>query len=176
MNLQPARILAWLAIVGWLPAFAQSAPASATNAPPDLAPNPALEARVKALASELRCLVCQNQTVADSDAPVAQDMRREVRTLLAQGKTEAEVKRHMQERFGDFVLYRPPLKPETLLLWAGPFIVLAIAGWLLWRRLEAQRALAAPALPAEQNAAASGASDAAAVRARARRLLEGDEA
>ncbi len=173
MIIRSVRLLAWLAIVGWLPAFAQSAPASAPA--PEATPDPALEARVKALASELRCLVCQNQTVADSDSLVAQDMRREVRALLAQGKTEAQVKRHMQERFGDFVLYRPPVKPETLLLWAGPFIVLAIAGWLLWRRLQAQRTLVAPALPAERDAAA-GASDDAAARARARRLLEGDEA
>jgi cytochrome c-type biogenesis protein CcmH len=172
MSVRVVRILGWLAILGWLPALAQGASPSA----PGGASDPALEARVKALASELRCLVCQNQTVADSDAPVAQDMRREVRALLAQGKTEAEVKRHMQERFGDFVLYRPPFKPETLLLWAGPFIVLAIAAWLLWRRLQAQRALTAPALPEERSAATPVADADAAARARARRLLEGEEA
>ncbi|MFN3629215.1 MAG: cytochrome c-type biogenesis protein [Casimicrobiaceae bacterium] len=173
MSPRTACVLAGFAVLGGLPAFAQSA--SAPNPASAEVADPALEARVKALASELRCLVCQNQTVADSDSMVAQDMRREVRTLLAQGKTEAEVKRHMQERFGDFVLYRPPLKAETLLLWAGPFIVLTIAAWLLWRRLQAQRAISAPALPVERTAAAS-ASDEAAARARARRLLEGDEA
>jgi len=135
--------------------------------------DPALEARVKAIASELRCLVCQNQTVADSDAPVAQDMRREVRELLAQGKSETEVKRHMTERFGDFVLYRPPFKAETLILWLGPFAVLAMAAVMLIRRLRAQGAKAAEtaATPQSEVAAASS-SDDAERRARARRLLE----
>jgi cytochrome c-type biogenesis protein CcmH len=86
-----------------------------------------LEARVKALSAELRCLVCQNQTVADSDAPVARDMRDQVRIQLAAGKTESEVKQYMTERFGDFVLYKPAFKGTTLALWIGPFVVLLIA-------------------------------------------------
>jgi len=98
-------------------------------------PDPALEARVKALSSELRCLVCQNQTVEDSSAPVARDMKDQVRTQLAAGKSEAEVKLYMTDRFGDFVLYKPPLKATTIVLWAGPFIALAFAGLLLVRRL-----------------------------------------
>ncbi len=97
--------------------------------------NPALEARVRALSSELRCLVCQNQTVADSDSPVARDMRDQVRTQLAAGKSEAEVKTYMKDRFGDFVLYNPPFKATTVVLWAGPFAVLLFAGFLLIRRL-----------------------------------------
>ena len=99
------------------------------------APDAALEARVKALSSELRCLVCQNQTVEDSSAPVARDMKDQVRAQLAAGKSEAEVKVYMTERFGDFVLYKPPLKAATIVLWAGPFIALAVAGLLLVRRL-----------------------------------------
>ena len=95
----------------------------------------ALDARVRALSAELRCLVCQNQTVEDSSAPVARDMKDQVRTQLAAGKTEAEVKRYMTDRFGDFVLYKPPLKATTLVLWAGPFIALAFAAFLLVRRL-----------------------------------------
>jgi cytochrome c-type biogenesis protein CcmH len=98
-------------------------------------PDPTLEARVKALSSELRCLVCQNQTVEDSTAPVAIDMKNQVRSQLSAGKSEAEVKQYMTDRFGDFVLYKPPLKATTIVLWAGPFIALAFAGGLLVRRL-----------------------------------------
>ena len=108
--------------------------------------DPALEARVKALSAELRCLVCQNQTVEDSTAPVARDMKDQVRTQLAAGKTEAEVKLYMTDRFGDFVLYKPPLKATTIVLWAGPFIALAFAGLLLVRRLR-RRSSAAAAIP-----------------------------
>ena len=99
------------------------------------APDPALEARVKALSSELRCLVCQNQTIADSDAPVARDLREQVRTQLAAGKSEAEVKQYMTDRFGDFVLYKPPLKATTIALWAGPFVAMLLAAVLLVRRV-----------------------------------------
>ena len=108
--------------------------------------DPALEARVKALSSELRCLVCQNQTVEDSTAPVARDMKDQVRAQLAAGKSEAEVKLYMTDRFGDFVLYKPPFKATTIVLWAGPFIALAIAGLLLVRRLR-RRAFALSATP-----------------------------
>ena len=97
--------------------------------------DPALDARVKALSSELRCLVCQNQTVADSESPVARDMREQVRTQLAAGKSEGEVKTYMTDRFGDFVLYNPPFKATTVVLWAGPFAALLFAGFLLVRRL-----------------------------------------
>ena len=98
-------------------------------------PDPALDARVRALSAELRCLVCQNQTVEDSSAPVARDMKDQVRTQLAAGKTEAEVKLYMTDRFGDFVLYNPPFKATTVVLWAGPFAALLLAGFLLIRRL-----------------------------------------
>ena len=99
------------------------------------AADPALEARVKALSTELRCLVCQNQTVADSDAPVARDLRDQVRTQLAAGKSEEEVKQYMTDRFGDFVLYKPPLRQPPSPLWLGPFAVLLFAAFLLTRRL-----------------------------------------
>ncbi len=104
-------------------------------------PDPALEARIKALSAELRCLVCQNQTVEDSSAPVARDMKDQVRTQLAAGKSEAEVKQYMTERFGDFVLYKPPLKATTIVLWAGPFIALAFSGLLLVRRLRSRSSI-----------------------------------
>ena len=115
------------------------------------APDPALDARVRALSAELRCLVCQNQTVADSDAPVARDMRDQVRTQLAAGKTEAEVKTYMTDRFGDFVLYNPPFKATTVVLWAGPFAVLLLGGFLLILRLRKSSMAHVPALLSDED-------------------------
>lgn len=106
--------------------------------------DPALDARVRALSSELRCLVCQNQTVADSDSGVARDMRDQVRTQLAAGKSEDEVKTYMTDRFGDFVLYNPPFKAKTVVLWAGPFAALLFAAFLLVRRLRKSAATHVP--------------------------------
>ena len=91
----------------------------------------AVEARLKALSEELRCLVCQNQTLADSTAPLAEDLRREVRELAYQGKSDAEIKQYLVARYGDFVLYKPPVKPTTWLLWFGPFAFL-LGGALVW--------------------------------------------
>jgi len=91
----------------------------------------ALEARLKTLSEELRCLVCQNQTLADSTAPLAEDLRREVRELAQQGKTDAEIKQYLVARYGDFVLYKPPVTPTTWILWFGPFAFL-LGGGLLW--------------------------------------------
>jgi len=82
--------------------------------------NPALEARVMKISSELRCLVCQNQTIADSHADLAVDLRRQVREMLQSGQTEQQVTDYMTARYGDFVLYRPPFNPLTALLWIGP--------------------------------------------------------
>ena len=95
-----------------------------------------LEKRVMALAEELRCLVCQNQTLADSHAALAIDLKNRIRELLREGKTEREVLDFMVQRYGDFVLYRPPLRAATALLWAGPFILLAlgVTGWIVWLR------------------------------------------
>ena len=100
--------------------------ASAKEAAPASA-DPVLEARMLAIASELRCLVCQNQTIADSHADLAQDLRREVRTMLDRGDTNEQIIKYMTDRYGDFVLYRPPVKPTTLLLWYGP-AALFVAG------------------------------------------------
>jgi cytochrome c-type biogenesis protein CcmH len=92
---------------------------------PGTAPDPILEKRVLAIAKELRCLVCQNQTIADSDAALAVDLRQQVREKLAQGMSDRDVTDFMVERYGDFVLYRPPVKTTTWLLWFGPFLFLA---------------------------------------------------
>lgn len=92
--------------------------------------DPALEARVQRVASELRCLVCQNETIAASNAELAVDLRNQVREMLRAGQSEREVYDYMTARYGDFVLYRPPLKATTVLLWYGPFVLLV--GALLW--------------------------------------------
>jgi cytochrome c-type biogenesis protein CcmH len=88
------------------------------------AADPALEARMLDIAQELRCLVCQNQTLATSDADLAQDLREQMRVMLRQGADEDQVRRFMTDRYGDFVLYRPPVKATTLALWFGPAVLL----------------------------------------------------
>lgn len=84
------------------------------------------EARFQALSRELRCTVCQNQSLADSDAPLAQDLRRELYAMIKDGRADMEIRQFMVDRYGEFVLYRPPIASHTLLLWAGPFIMLFI--------------------------------------------------
>lgn len=105
--------------------FASTATAvdSATEAA--LAADPVAEKRLQHLSEELRCLVCQNESLAGSRADLAEDLRREVRGLIKQGKTDQEVKDFLVSRYGDFVLYAPPVKPTTWLLWGGPFVLLA---------------------------------------------------
>ena len=94
-----------------------------------------LDRRVAELSQELRCLVCQNQTLAESNAPLAVDLRNQVREQLAAGKSEQDVIDFMVARYGDFVLYRPPFKASTLFLWVGPFVFLLLGAWLLVRRV-----------------------------------------
>ena len=89
-----------------------------------VAANPELERRVTALSEELRCLVCQNQTIADSHAELAIDLKNQIREQLGQGKSDKDVIAYMVQRYGDFVLYRPPVKNTTWLLWFGPFLLL----------------------------------------------------
>jgi cytochrome c-type biogenesis protein CcmH len=103
-----------------------------------LADDPALEARLKAMSHELRCLVCQNQTLADSDAPLAEDLRKEIRTQMREGKSDQEVIDYLVARYGDFVRYRPPVNNSTALLWFGPFLLLFIGGFVLYRVLKKQ--------------------------------------
>jgi cytochrome c-type biogenesis protein CcmH len=103
-----------------------------------LAEDPVLEARLKLMSHELRCLVCQNQTLADSDAPLAEDLRKEIRSQMRDGKSDKEVIDYLVERYGDFVLYRPPVNNITALLWFGPFLLLLIGGFILFRVLKKQ--------------------------------------
>jgi cytochrome c-type biogenesis protein CcmH len=107
--------------------------AQAAGLATDVAADPALEARVQQLASELRCLVCQNQSLADSHSDLAVQLKGQVREQLRGGRSERQVIDYMTERYGDFVLYRPPLKASTVLLWAGPGLLVVIgAGILAW--------------------------------------------
>jgi cytochrome c-type biogenesis protein CcmH len=113
-------------------------------------PDPQVEQRLKSLAEELRCLVCQNQTIADSNAPLALDLRNQIRQQVAQGKSDAQIRDYLVERYGDFVLYRPPLKASTLLLWIGPFVLIAVGAIVfavVIRRRPAANAPAAAARP-----------------------------
>ena len=99
---------------------------SAAREAPSAADDPVLEKRVVSLTSELRCLVCQNQSLADSHADLAIDLKNQVRSQMQAGKSDAEIRDYMVARYGDFVLYDPPFKPSTLLLWAGPFALLLV--------------------------------------------------
>lgn len=106
--------------------------------------DPALQDRYDRLLHELRCLVCQNETIADSNASLAADLRRELRDMIKAGKTDAEIRAFLTERYGDFVLYMPPVAPRTWLLWAAPALLLfggaAIAALVVVRRARTARA------------------------------------
>lgn len=122
--------------------------------------DPVLEQRVTALGEQLRCLVCQNQNIADSHADLAVDLKNQIREKLAAGQSEREIVDYMVARYGDFVLYKPPLKTSTVLLWAGPFSLMALGLALLGMRIRRRRS---------EVAAADALDDTA--RARARALL-----
>jgi len=124
--------------------------AAAKEAAP-LADDPALEARMTRITAELRCLVCQNQTIADSNAGLAVDLRRETRDMLRQGKSDAEIIAYMTARYGDFVLYRPPLKSTTALLWFGPMAMLLLGGTVLLLVLRRRTKLAADAFEPDED-------------------------
>jgi cytochrome c-type biogenesis protein CcmH len=99
----------------------------AVDAEPPL-DDPVLQQRYEDLVREVRCLVCQNQTIADSTAPLAADLRREIRQMISNGASDVEVNEFLVARYGDFVLYRPPIKPTTWALWAAPAVLLVIGG------------------------------------------------
>ncbi len=124
--------------------------AAAREAAP-IADDPALEARVMAIAEELRCLVCQNETIAASHAGLAVDLRAQIRERLAAGESAEQIRSFMVERYGNFVLYRPPLEPATWPLWIGPFVLLlaglGVFAWLVQRRRREAVPLAAAVAP-----------------------------
>jgi cytochrome c-type biogenesis protein CcmH len=128
------------------------ASASALAVQPDeVMKDPALESRARALSAELRCLVCQNQSIDDSDAPLARDIRLLIRERIGKGESNDAVRDYLVSRYGDFILLKPPLKPETLLLWLSPVLVLGlgVVGVLLARR---RAPSATPRLSAEEEA------------------------
>jgi cytochrome c-type biogenesis protein CcmH/NrfF len=128
--------------------FTAGSACAAGQAQPTAA-DPVLEARVNNLSAELRCLVCQNQSLADSHADLAIDLKNQVREQLRAGRTERQVIDYMTDRYGDFVLYRPPLKATTFLLWAGPVLLLLCGGLGLWRALGVRVRSSAPRVPAD---------------------------
>ncbi len=134
----------------------------AANVPPDalsearpLADDPAIEQRMINLAEDLRCLVCQNESLAGSRAELAEDLRREIREQMKAGKDDKEVIEYLTTRYGDFVLYRPPFKPVTWLLWLGPFLFLGIGGAAWFVALRRRRDAQTVPLDEKQRAAAS---------------------
>ncbi len=130
-------------LVCWALAWAALAPVHAGQAV-DLAEDPVVERRLLAISEELRCLVCQNESLAGSRADLAMDLRREVRSLIKAGKSDAEIMEFMVSRYGDFVRYRPPVKPVTWALWFGPALLLLGAGGALWHFIRRQRQSSAP--------------------------------
>jgi len=112
---------------------------------PNTSADPALEARMMLIAEELRCLVCQNETIAASHADLAIDLKNQIRIKLTQGQSQKQILDFMVERYGDFVLYRPPLKTTTVLLWLGPFTLLAIAAMMLVLNVRRRRRSVQPA-------------------------------
>ncbi len=117
-----------ICVTGFISAFANEAT--------PLADDPVTEQRLISISEEMRCLVCQNESLAGSRSELANDLRREIRILIKEGKSDDQIRNFMVERYGDFVLYRPPVKPLTWLLWIGPFVILpiGIAGLLMYLR------------------------------------------
>jgi len=144
--------------LGWTLALAMTALPAAIAATPPAAALPALspadQQRADKLAHGLRCLVCQNQTLADSNAPLAHDMRNLIHAQLAEGRSDAQIMRFFEERYGDFVRYDPPFKPITWLLWLGPFALLALGFWVLVRTLKRRAGARAPLTADERTRAA----------------------
>lgn len=117
------------------------------------AADPGTEQRMRALADELRCLVCQNQTIADSSAPLAADLREQIRGQIAQGRSDTQIRDYMVERYGDFVLYRPPFKATTALLWLGPPALVVVGAFTWVVIVRRRRAQAAPREPSAKRRA-----------------------
>ena len=129
----------WLMSMGLAAASLLISSAAMAVQAPSSAADPALEARVMAVAEELRCLVCQNETIAASHADLAIDLRKQIRSKLSEGQSERQILDFMVERYGDFVLYRPRLSATTVLLWAGPFALLLVGGVVMARTIRARK-------------------------------------
>jgi cytochrome c-type biogenesis protein CcmH len=119
--------------------FCFAGPIAAKEAQPN--EDPKIEQRMRALTEQLRCLVCQNETLADSRADLAEDLRRQIREQMKAGKSDQEIIAFLTDRYGDFVLYKPPVKRTTYLLWFGPFVLLIVGTGVLYRYLKRRREL-----------------------------------
>jgi len=126
-----ALCLAWLLAAAMLAPLAWAADQQPVD--PD---------RLYRLTSELRCLVCQNESLADSSAPLAIDLKNEIRDRMASGESDAQIKKFLVDRYGNFVIYRPPLDSATLLLWLGPLLLVIVGAFAAWRGMRAKPALA----------------------------------
>jgi cytochrome c-type biogenesis protein CcmH len=133
-------MIRWLLLL-MLAVMLAPGPALAVSDPADQLPNPAQEERARVIGRELRCMVCQNQSIEDSDADLARDLRRIVREQVAQGKPDDAVLTFVHERYGDYILLKPPFKPETALLWGMPAIAL-LGGVLLIRGMRRRQQVA----------------------------------
>ena len=140
------------AALALLPGLASAQMQTAANLAPPQFTDAAEQARFHKLTSELRCVMCQNQSLADSNAQIARDMRREVLSLMREGHDDAQIKRVLVERYGEVVLYRPEVTSNTWLLWFGPGLVLLGGGLVVWRIVRRRAASVATAPDSERNA------------------------
>ena len=138
------RFLVVLLVLGMQPAIAAEGVAQPVG-------DPLVEARVNKLAEELRCLTCMGQSIADSQSSFSNDMKREIRTMIGAGKSDKEIMEFMVQRYGDFVLYRPPVKSTTWLLWGGPFLFLILSMVFLMMKLRKRRGQNATELTASEH-------------------------
>jgi cytochrome c-type biogenesis protein CcmH len=132
-----------------------SLPAAHAGEAAPVGEDPAIEQRMVNLATDLRCLVCQNESLAGSHAELAEDLRREIRVQMKAGKNDKEVIEYLTTRYGDFVLYRPPFKPLTYLLWLGPLLFLGVGGTIWYVTMQKRRTLKETPVDAKQLAAAA---------------------
>ncbi len=139
MSLRPIAVLL---LAGFLGCAAALTPQEGTLTPEQ-------DARYRVLIHELRCLVCQNQTIADSNADLAADLRKQVHDRIAAGESDDDIRRYVTDRYGDFVLYKPPLSSRTAALWIGPFLLALLGVGLVWRLLRRARSAPAEAEPVD---------------------------
>ena len=109
--------------------------------PDEILKDPALEARARSISAELRCLVCQNQSIDESHAPLARDLRLLVRDRLKAGESDTQIRQYLVERYGDFILLKPRVAADTIILWGAPFLALLLSGFFVWRAAQRRGAL-----------------------------------
>ena len=109
--------------------------------PDEILKDPALEARARSISAELRCLVCQNQSIDDSHAPLARDLRLLVRDRLKAGESDSQIRQYLVERYGEFILLKPRFAADTIILWGAPFLALLLSGFFVWRAAQRRGAL-----------------------------------